>query len=477
MSTAILPEAAPSIRGAGPSARGAGPSARVATTGSRPAGPAGTRDVTVDIARAWCLTVVVGLHALMVGVSVGASGPVLANALEHWPWLAPFTWLAQIMPLFVVLGGFSSFMHWGRMRERGVGAGEYVALRMRRLVVPAVTAVGAVVVALAALTLGGVPRDIVATAGFRLSQPLWFLGVYILCTAFVPALYAAHRRAPLATVAALAALVIAVDVVRSSTGITAVGFANLLFVWLLVQQLGFWLASGRVSGLSRPALSGVAVGSLTVLFVLAATGVYSFDMLANLNPPTLALVLLGLAQLAVFALVRPALQRLAGIRMLVRAVSAMNARAMTIYLWHMLVLIALAALLLLSGARLPVPLMVDWWMTRPLWLAAVAVSVAGVVAIAGRSEAGRPRAGRTVAGQTVAVSTGTPASPGSLSLRLRPFLAAAAASGGVLIILVTGYSLAGGVAGLALLLAATRMVRFCPEQNRRMPWAVRERTA
>ena len=58
------------------------------------------------------------------------------------------------------------------------------------------------------------------------------------------------------------------------------------------------------------------------------------------------------------------------------------------------------------------------------------------------------RAGGRSGGEPAAVSTGTPGSP-SGACSLRPFLAAAAASGGVLIILVTGYSLAGGVAGLA----------------------------
>ena len=200
MSTAILPLTAhaTALRAGGP--------------------PRASRDVTVDIARAWCLTVVVALHSLMVGVSVGAVGPVLQNALESWSWLPAFTWLAQIMPLFVVLGGFSSYTQWGRMRARGVRPGEYVAQRMQRLVRPAVVAVAAVLIVLAALTVAGVPPEIVATAGFRLSQPLWFLGVYILCTAFVPALAAAHRRAPVTTVGALASVVLAVDVVRPPRG-------------------------------------------------------------------------------------------------------------------------------------------------------------------------------------------------------------------------------------------------------------------
>ncbi len=46
----------------------------------------------------------------------------------------------------------------------------------------------------------------------------------------------------------LLAAVVAVDVTRLSTGVDAIGFLNLLLVWLLVQQLGFHLADGGVDG-------------------------------------------------------------------------------------------------------------------------------------------------------------------------------------------------------------------------------------
>ncbi|MFF1877065.1 acyltransferase [Leifsonia sp. NPDC058230] len=406
--------------------------------------PIPARDATVDIARAWCLTVVVALHALMVGVSVSSDGPVLANALDRWAWFPVFSWFAQIMPLFFVLGGFSSSLQWSRMRARGVRPSEYVAGRMRRLLRPAAVAVTAVVVALAALTVCGVPPEIVATAGFRLSQPLWFLGVYILCTAFVPLLDAAHRRAPVVTVAALAAAVVTVDVVRLWAGVAVVGFANLLFVWVLIQQFGFWLADGWTARREPRMLGALAALALAVLLVLCLTKVYSFDMLVNLNPPTLALVLLGVAQLALFELARPWLRRLQRIRSLAIVVDTVNARAMTVYLWHMLVLIALAGALLLSGARLPVPLSGDWWLTRPLWLVAVAAFVTAVVALAGRVEARR--------------RGGADAAP-SASWAWAAYGSAVLGAGGVLVLLVTGFSLAGGILGAALVVGGERLSR------------------
>ena len=428
--------------------------------GSERARSASTREVAVDVARAGCLVIVVMLHALMVGVSVSGGAPVLQNALDGWAGFAPLTWLAQVMPLFFVLGGFSSFLHWSGMRDRGTAPAAYLAGRMRRLLLPAVAAIAASAIVLSLLTLGGVPSSVIATAGFRLSQPLWFLGAYLLCTTAVPLMVAAHRRFPIAAVVVLAGLAVGVDVVRASTGLTVIGYANLLFVWLLVQQTGFWLADGKVAALSRRTRGALAVGALGTLATLAAMGVYSFDLLANLNPPTFALVILGVAQLCLFDLARPALRLVARNRMLAAAVRAINARAMTIYAWHMLALIALAGVLLLSGVPLPQPRTPDWWATRGLWLGAVAATVAAVVALAGRGEAGRGT-GRSARGAEDGRASSRPSAIGQVQVdagRLvgggRVWLSVAYGAGGVLVVLLAGSTVAGWVIGCALVAGA-----------------------
>jgi peptidoglycan/LPS O-acetylase OafA/YrhL len=423
-------------------------SARLTAT-SAPASPAparGTpstrtaRDASIDVARAWCLVVVVALHSFMVGVSVAGGAPLLENATDGWGGFAALTWFVQIMPLFFVLGGFSSVTQWSRLRTRGVSASDYLALRMRRLLPPALGAMGVTAVVLLVLSLSGVPADMVAVAGFRMSQPLWFLGVYLLCTALVPLVTAAHRAAPRLTVLALAAVVVGVDAARITSGIEALGFANLLFVWLLLQQLGFHLADGRVST-NRRALLTVAAVALGALVALCVNGVYSFDLYDNLNPPTAALVLLGVAQLCLFQLARPALRRLHGIRGIATAVTAIGARAMTIYSWHMLVLIGLAGVLLVTvGDELPAPLTEAWWLTRPLWIVSVLVIVGLLVAVVGRREA--------------AADTGRPATPTGAAAAVIAVLLAAV---GVVLVLVFGASAAAWFGGALLLVSSLRL--------------------
>lgn len=401
--------------------------------------PHPARDAAVDVVRAVLLGVVVLLHALMAGVSVAADGsPVLRNAMEDWGGFAPLTWVLQIMPLFFVLGGFASYTQWTRQRAKGVTAGEYVAGRVRRLLVPSSAAILAAGLLLAGLVVAGVPAEIVATAGFRISQPLWFLGVYLGCSALVPAMVRLHERHRVGTFAALAGGVVAVDVLRGGTGVTGVGLLNMAFVWLLLQQLGFAVADGSLDRLRRGPLLGAVAAAVGAGAVLILTGAAPADLIDALNPPMAILVVAGVAQTAVFLVLRPRLRAVAAGARTAAVVSWVNGRAMTIYAWHMLVVVALAGVLLLAPVALPVPLSAVWWASRPLWFAVVLVAVALVVAVAGRRETARdaavPRLGRGRA-------TG----------------AAVAGVVGVVTVLVSGSSPSGWIVGAVLVLGALRL--------------------
>lgn len=423
------------------------------TTLVRPPNRTGVvRDPSVDAVRVGLLAVVLVLHATMCGVSVGVDGPVLRNTLEHQGWFGPVSWVVQIMPLFFVVGGFSSLHHWRAVRARGATAADYVRTRLDRLVRPAVVLVVVVAGALGTAGLLRLPADLVATAGFRIGQPLWFLAVYIGVSALVPVMAAAHERAPVRTPLVLLTGVVLVDVVRWSTGLDAIGLANLLLVWLLVQQLGFHLADGTLDRFSRRTLWGTAGTALGVLGLLTTIGPYPVDMLTNLNPPTLCLVVLGVAQLALFDLGRPALRRWARRPGVTRVVGVVGERSMTVYLWHMPVLVLLAGLSLVAhataGLALPEPLTAAWWVTRPVWLAAGVVALLPVVAATARFERGR--AGRPV----------VPLSPESARRRAAASaIDAACGVAGVAVLLVAGFGPVPATAALALLLAALRGCR------------------
>lgn len=431
-----------------------------------PAPPApAPRDAAMDLVRAACLIVVVALHAFMAGITVTGGEIAVTNVVIGQDWFAPLSWIVQMMPLFFIVGGFAGVTQWRRMRARGESAVSFVTGRLRRLAVPAIAAFGVIGAGLAIALATGVSPDLVAELGFRMAQPMWFLGVYVGATALVPLLTRAHERAPWATLGAMILGVVAVDALRLSTGIEGLGYLNLAFVWLAVQQLGFWWADGRIGALSRPRLIAGLVASIVALATLFASGAYSPDMYVNLNPPTVCLVVLGAAQLFAFALAAPRLRRFAARPRVAAAVDAVGSRSMTIYLWHMPALVLFAAVLVGVGVPFPEPLSGVWWLTRPAWLIGVGVATALLVLATDRFERRRmpaPGAARNVgaSGRNAAAAT----TPARVSAR-RTAVAVTLGMGGVVAVLIGGFTPLTAALAVACLVVSLRL-----SSGRRMLW-------
>ena len=352
---------------------------------AHPAPLPGARDVGIDLLRAVCVVGVVLLHALMVGVTVADRGPVFANASEGAWWIIPVSWVLQVMPLFFIIGGFAGYVSFRRSEARGATASAFIAARVHRLLTPALVAVALVGVSLAALSIAGVPADVIAIAGFRYSQPLWFLGVFLACQALLPLFAQAHARRPLLTVAALVTASVAVDAARASSAIDALGFVNLAFVWLTLQQIGFFLADGTIERLSRRCRAVCGAAAATVLVATFVSGIYSPDLIANINPPTGALLLVGVVHLSAVSLFRVRIEAFSRRPRAAAFAAFVNRRTMTIYLWHMPVLLGMAGLsavaALTTGLALPEPSSISWWLSRPLWLV-TALALTAAVAVA-----------------------------------------------------------------------------------------------
>lgn len=330
------------------------------------------RDSAVDFVRALAIAAVVALHSLMVGVTLSPDGPVFANAGDVGHWIVPVSWVMQVMPMFFVVGGFAGIRALRAQRRRGASGAAFAVSRVRRLLIPTVASVGTAGFLLALLADAGLDPDLVDMAGYRYGQPLWFLGVFLVLQAVLPVMVRLHERAPLRTLTALASVSLVVDAARVISGSDGIGYVNLLFVWLTMQQVGFLLADGRIDALSsrtRIAAAAVAFGLLLVSF---GTGFHSPDLIANTNPPTTALLLVGVMQTAAFSLFKEQLTAFADRRPVAAFTRFMSARSMTVYLWHMPVLLTLAGLTALigtvTGDQLPVPTSGEWWLSRPLWL-------------------------------------------------------------------------------------------------------------
>jgi hypothetical protein len=353
------------------------------------------RDLTLDLARVFCVLLVVVIHLLMVGVDTHArSGIALVRPLEAQPWFPHVTWVGQIMPLFFVVGGFASMTAWRSLRRRGGDAPDFVKSRVLRLAQPTsplfvfyVVAIGVGLVVVQATGLLGF--EVLDGVFIGAGSPLWFIAAYALCQSLVPFLARLHVVAPKRTVLVLLAGVIVVDAVHYQAGLYWFGLLNLLFVWPLIQQIGFWYADGFFDRRPWWQLALIALAGVGMLWPLTAFGPYDVNMLVNLNPPTLPLVFLGLSQAAFLRLLKRPLSALMRTRGAQAIVFLVGTRLMTIYLWHLPLIIAFAGVALLIPGASPQPASAAWWWSRPALYVLVLGGLFALSLLVGRWE--RPR--------------------------------------------------------------------------------------
>ncbi len=338
----------------------------------------GARDLTLDLARVFCVLLVVAIHLMFVGVGPDAAGGIaVSRPLEQQSWFWVATWFGQVMPLFFVVGGFATATSLRSLRRRVADPGErartFVHGRMQRLARPALPLFVFLAVALIGATAIGVDPALLDSVAVGVGSPLWFLSAYLICQLLAPALLDAHERAPLRTVALLLGAVVLVDVAQftipgipvDGAGMSYLGYLNMLFVWPLATVFGFWYADGWFARRAWWQLALIAVACWASLIPMTVLGPYSPNMLTNLNPPTLPLVALGLGQAALLQLLKPPLTALMRTKAARAVVFVIGSRLMTVYLWHLPVIVAIAGIgLLLPGT--PAPGSEVWWLLRPV---------------------------------------------------------------------------------------------------------------
>jgi surface polysaccharide O-acyltransferase-like enzyme len=248
-------------------------------TAASHAGSLASRDLVVDLVRVSCMFAVVAVHLLMMGISVDQSGIGVGNPLTSLSWFAQGTWFGQVMPLFFVVGGFASLTSWRSLQRKGGDAGDYLRNRVLRLVRPTVALYAFLAIALWSATAAGVPGDLLAVIAPGAGVQLWFLAAYLICQAMVPTMAKLHSVAPYRTIAALAAGAVVVDVLRlglehNPWGFDSnpIGLLNMVFVWGLLQQLGFFYADGFFDRIARWKLVLAAVVCYVVMVPLTYSG-------------------------------------------------------------------------------------------------------------------------------------------------------------------------------------------------------------
>jgi peptidoglycan/LPS O-acetylase OafA/YrhL len=333
------------------------------------------RNRYVDFLRSVSILVVIVGHwmiatAYVVDGEMDAGHLLVGREQLHW-----LTWLFQVMPIFFIVGGYSNAVSLESAKRKGSGYGGWLSARLNRLVAPLLVILIAWAVIAVAMSLFGARPAVIQFVSQAALIPTWFLAIYIVVVILAPAAYRFWQRFGFASFLVFAAGAALTDIAFFVADMQWLGWTNYLWVWLAVHHLGFAWRDDRLGRVGKRLLFS-AVG-FAALWLLTSHGPYPLAMvgspdpeLSNTLPPKITLLALGIFQFGLLlALEEPMRRALNGLRLWTATV-LINSMIMTVYLWHITVMVIFAALLYLAGGiGLGIePGTSDWWWSRPVWI-------------------------------------------------------------------------------------------------------------
>ena len=360
------------------------------------------RDRYADFLRAGSILVVVLGHWLVTYLTVEDGqlrGEVLLQVVPETQWA---TWVVQVMPVFFFVGGMANAMGWESAQKKGQSYINWLRTRARRLLWPIVPLILFWIPLVFILDWLDSPANLLTLVNHTVLIPLWFLAAYMLVVMISPVTYWLHRRFGLAALAGFVVMAVICDMAHRN-GVPVLGWFNYLWVWGAIHQAGFFWYDGRIPRVPWKGIALAIVG-YGLLVVLTQVLDYPLAMVGtgepapepgqtNNTPPSIALLCLGLAQIGLIAACRGPIDRLLRKAVVWASVVLVGSRIMTVYIWHMTAMVAVAAAAYPTGLwPAPEGVTAVWWLTRIPWLVVLTMALLILVFAFGRFE--RPREGR-----------------------------------------------------------------------------------
>jgi hypothetical protein len=297
------------------------------------------RDRVLDVIRITSLVGVVLGHTVMAASIIRNNVLIWDNLLTTSVLFQAMTWLLQIMPLFFFAGAAACVSSWAP----GTNWGDWLMKRCTRLFRPVFYYLAFWAVTLT-LVYRVLPQHVYEPIAGVSTQLLWFLGAYVLVLAAMPVLYRiTTARCLVGGVATVYAAIALIDVIRLHwPAMMPLGYLNLA-VWLIPAMFGVAYRRRLLGG--RTALA-VAAAFFAIDIALVHWGPYQISMvgtgdhhLSNTSPPSLLLAAHAIILSALAIAAAPAIARWAQRPRVWWWTAIGNSGAMTLYLWHMPVLL------------------------------------------------------------------------------------------------------------------------------------------
>jgi len=333
------------------------------------------RNRYVDFLRAVSILVVIIGHWLIATAYVVDGEMHAGHLLQEQPQMQWLTWLFQVMPIFFIVGGYANAVSLESAERKNIPYAGWLSARLNRLVGPLLLLLVAWAALSVALGMFGVRPVVIQYVSQAALIPTWFLAIYIMVVILAPVAYRFWKHWGFASFWVFVAGAALVDAAFFMADMQWLGWSSYFWVWLAVHHLGFAWRDGRMGSAGRLLLYS-ALGFAS-LWTLIHYGPYPLAMVgspdpgvSNTLPPKITLVALGVFQFGLLLSMEGPMRRaLRGLRLWTATV-LINSMIMTVYLWHITVMVIFVALLFLAGGiGLDIePGTQEWWLSRPLWI-------------------------------------------------------------------------------------------------------------
>ncbi|MGX1673119.1 acyltransferase family protein [Streptomyces sp. NPDC055400] len=350
------------------------------------------RDRAIDGLRALALLAVPMGHWLLGGFSLDGQGALHnTSPLSSFGFLAPISWVLQMLGIFFLVGGYASVLSYRRTLEAGGSTSVWLRGRLARLGRPVLGVTAVCAALIPALYALGVPEKTLHTGSTLVIQPLWFVGVYTVITALTPYCVRAAGKLGAWAAAPLLGSVAVIDFLRYGPYADAMpswlSLLNVLPGWMFAYQLGVCWSEKRIG---RRGAWALLIGGAALFATLLLAFHYPESMVGvpgeartNSHPPSLLVLALAAAQSGAAMLLRDRIGRVLRRPALWAPVVVINLSAMTILCWHQTALLTAAIPGSFAGAipgLTTSPDSLGWIAARIAWLPVFA----GLLVLIGR---------------------------------------------------------------------------------------------
>ena len=336
------------------------------------------RNRYVDFLRSVSILMVITGHWMIATAYYVDGNLTQGHLLKSEPQTQWLTWIFQVMPIFFIVGGYANAVSLESARRKQVAYAGWLAARLNRLISPLLVLLFFWAALAIVMKFSGVGAGTIQYASQAALIPIWFLAIYIMVVILAPVTYRFWQQYGFTSFWIFVGIAILVDLAFFVLDLQWMGWSNYFWVWLAVHHLGFAWRDGRIGNPGKLLLcSGLGLATLSLLIFV---GPYPFAMvgspdegLSNTLPPKVTLLALAVFQFGLLLSIEKPMRRALDNLRLWTATVLINSMIMSVYLWHITIMVIFVSLLYLVdgfGLRLE-PGTTEWWLSRPVWIAAL----------------------------------------------------------------------------------------------------------